>query len=300
MRLASSYLLVVSLLFFLWRFPRARQAVGFSRLALWRAVSGSTSWARLPGLLLSAGLLLFLLALARPQWGQVVESERIMARDIILVLDLSYSMDFPLLGTRDVKKLDLAKQAAVEFLSRRKKDRVALMVFGDEAYGVWPLTTDMEILSRAVSRLGGRYYGGTNLVKPLREALGHFDEMGRSREKVLILLSDGDAPIAEGDRVWISQRMREQGIHFYLLGVQLSNAQDILSVVHSVQGRYLDIQKPEEFSRAFAEIARLEPSRIAVSRRLKYREIYPTMVLAGLGFFSLFLVLENTITLRVP
>lgn len=288
------------MLFVLWLFPRVRRSVGFSRLELWGGGSGRTLRARLPGLLLAGSLALFLVALARPQRGRAVEPERIMARDIILILDLSYSMDFPLLGVKGVKKIDLAKKAALEFLARRKNDRVALMVFGDETYGVWPLTTDMGLLSRALSRLGGRYYGGTNLVKPLESAVKHFEEMGRSKEKVVILLSDGDAPIPASSRAWIVRRFREMGIHFYFLGVQISNAEDILSLVHAVGGSYLNIQKPEEFSRAFSEIERLTPSRITVTRRLKYRESYPRFLLAGLGLFSLFLVLDNTCFLRVP
>src|SRR3970040_2055106 len=64
------------------------------------------------------------------------------------------------LGGRPVDRLTAAKAVLPAFLDRRAGDRVGLVVFGQRAYALTPLTHDLETvrqqLAESVIRLGGQ------------------------------------------------------------------------------------------------------------------------------------------------
>ena len=101
----------------------------------------------------AAALLLFVIALARPQRTNketVVESDGI---DIVLAIDVSGSMeaaDFALANHR-VSRLEAAKAVVDDFVMAREHDRIGLVVFGEEAFTQVPLTLDHQSLSKGPS-----------------------------------------------------------------------------------------------------------------------------------------------------
>src|SRR6478752_4198575 len=98
--------------------------------------------------------LLAVAALARPQWIEPPLHQDRPTRDLLLLVDLSGSMDtkdFVDASGKTVDRLTAVKQVLDEFLSRRKGDRVGVVVFGDAPFVLVPFTTDLE-LSRALLR----------------------------------------------------------------------------------------------------------------------------------------------------
>src|SRR5262249_11275491 len=72
-------------------------------------------------------------ALVRPQWLEPPVSRTIPVRDLMLAVDLSGSMetkDFADPSGKTVDRLTAVKQVLDDFLTRRKGDRVGLLVFG--------------------------------------------------------------------------------------------------------------------------------------------------------------------------
>ena len=71
----------------------------------------------------------FILALARPQWGEGKQRIRASGIDIVVSMDLSDSMlaeDFERLG-RDSNRLDVSKEVLEEFINGRPSDRIGLI-----------------------------------------------------------------------------------------------------------------------------------------------------------------------------
>ena len=195
---------------------------------------------------------LMVLGFARPQWKSLVKQESFLARDILLVMDLSFSMESRFDGSDSPRKIDVAKSAAAQFIEGRKTDRIGLLVFGDETFGSWPLTGDLKLISKKVSLLGSSFYGGTDLAKPFLKAMGHFREMGQSANRVLVYLSDGEAVIPSKVKGEIIAGLRKMGIHLYLVGVQVKKESiDILEIVKEVGGKFVDVESPAELHRAF-------------------------------------------------
>src|SRR3546814_5171152 len=79
------------------------------------------------------------------QLGEAVQPPQ-AGRDLMLAVDLSGSMgeEDMTLGNAVVDRLTAAKAVIADFLDRRAGDRVGLLVFGQKAYALTPLTLDRE------------------------------------------------------------------------------------------------------------------------------------------------------------
>jgi Ca-activated chloride channel family protein len=187
------------------RTPRLR--VGFlAPLAV--GPSGPRVWLRdAPGVVRSVGLGLLVLALGRPinTLRPTTSDER--GIDIVLVLDLSGSMQAVIdnlpdnlqkfVGQRDKRvrptRLDAAKAVIRDFISRRKSDRIGVVVFGQEAYVLSPPTLDYHLLDSLVSRMELKLINGN--ATAIGDAVGVASarlRRSQAQSKAIILLTDGD------------------------------------------------------------------------------------------------------------
>jgi Ca-activated chloride channel homolog len=170
--------------------------------------AGVRVWLRdLPGVMRSVALALLVVALARPMNSIVPASSSDEGIDAVLVLDLSGSMqavvddlpeDLAQLAPRSARqlrptRLDAAKAVMRDFISRRKTDRIGVVVFGTAAYVVSPPTLDYHLLDSLVSRMQLELIDGNGTA--IGDALGvAVARLRRSeaRSKAIILLTDGD------------------------------------------------------------------------------------------------------------
>ncbi|MGB3243916.1 MAG: VWA domain-containing protein [Sulfitobacter sp.] len=136
---------------------------------------------------------LVLLAMSGPRDLAPVSALKVSGRDLAVVLDLSGSMvrdDFHLDG-RQVTRLEAVATVGADFARRRGGDRVALIVFGSEAYYAAPFTFDVEAVAQRIeeSQIGisGR---ATNISDGLGLALKRMAK-SEAETRVVILLSDG-------------------------------------------------------------------------------------------------------------
>ena len=97
-----------------------------------------------------ATLALFVAALARPQLGRSESKVRTEGIDIVLVVDISGSMqamDYEKLAQRQ-SRIDAVKDVVREFIRSRPNDRIGMVVFGTRAYVASPVTLDHDWLER--------------------------------------------------------------------------------------------------------------------------------------------------------
>ncbi|MFA3916355.1 VWA domain-containing protein [Ruegeria hyattellae] len=136
---------------------------------------------------------LTLVALSGPRDLEPVSALKVSGRDLAIALDLSGSMvrdDF-YLDDRQVTRLDAVTTVGADFARRRGGDRVALIVFGSEAYFATPFTFDIEAVARRIEEasigISGR---ATNISDGLGLALKRLAD-SEAASRVVILLSDG-------------------------------------------------------------------------------------------------------------
>lgn len=169
---------------------------------------GVRVWLRdLPGALRAVALSLFVLALARPISTIAPQTDDEQGIDLVVVLDLSGSMRAAMdqlpqelmkyvperaPGVRPTR-LDAAKAVIRDFISRRKTDRIGVVVFGKEAYVLSPPTLDYHLLDTLVSKMS------LELIDNSATAIGDASGVAVARlrrsnakSKAIILLTDGD------------------------------------------------------------------------------------------------------------
>lgn len=159
----------------------------------------------LPGVLRAVAVALFVLAIARPVVVLSDEKATESGIDIVMVLDLSGSMqavldaepgDLPRHlrpeGGRRLTRLDTAKIVVQDFIQRRKSDRIGAVVFGTQAFILSPLTLDYQLLGKLVAnlQLGVVSEGKTAIGEALGTAVARLRNSD-ARSKVVVLLTDG-------------------------------------------------------------------------------------------------------------
>lgn len=166
---------------------------------------GLRAWLRdLPGVVRAVALGMLVLAMARPVSTVQPSSTSESGIDIVLVLDLSGSMravfDAPpeigLAAPRGHRptRLDTAKVVIRDFISKRKTDRIGVVVFGRAAYVLSPPTLDYHLLDQLVAGMQLDVIDGSGTA--IGDAVGvAVARMRRSdaTSKAIVLLTDGDS-----------------------------------------------------------------------------------------------------------
>jgi Ca-activated chloride channel family protein len=102
--------------------------------------------------LAGTGLMLILVAVARPKWGEREETVYKRARDLVIAVDVSRSM---LANDVHPSRLRRAKIDLIDLIDELNGDRAALIAFRAKPSLVCPLTTDYAapIQLRAAKRI---------------------------------------------------------------------------------------------------------------------------------------------------
>ncbi len=253
------------------------------------------------------------LALARPQLGYAWEESLTEGIDIQLVLDISGSM-----GAEDFQpknRLEVAKQVVRDFIAGRPGDRIGLIVFSGAAMTRAPLTTDRAMLDLLVDSVQlNSLPDGTAIGVALASAAARL-KASESKTKVVVLVTDGVNNAGAIDPASSAAVCAGLGIKVYTVGVGSGGRVPVrLPVQDPVTGRTVlkkflmnvPVDEPlmrqiaartggqffkatdtESLQRIFHEIDRLEKTPLRVKRYVRYREVFPPLVWAGLGLLLL-------------
>ncbi len=203
------------------RVPRLR--VG-SLIAAKAATGGLRARLRdLPGVLRAAAIAFIVLALARPQSIAAAETDERSGIDIMVVLDLSYSM-----RAADLKptRLAAAKTVVQEFVERRQDDRIGAAIFGKEAFLLSAPTFDHVRVAQMVGKMEtGVVAGeGTAIGDGLATALARLRH-SKATTKVIVLLTDGDNNAGSMSPEYATELARKLGVKVY--SVQMGNGDEV-------------------------------------------------------------------------
>lgn len=247
-------------------------------------------------------------AAARPQQlGEPIKPPR-QARQMMLAVDLSGSMSEPdmQLGARVVDRLTAAKAVLADFLDRREGDRIGLVVFGQQAYALTPLTADRasvrEQLRDSVVGLAGRE---TALGDAIALSVKRLREQPEG-QRVLILLTDGVNTAGVLEPLKAADLAKAEGVRVYtvafgasgggsLFGVQLPGGEDQVDektlgkIASETGGRFFRARDTDELVGIYAELDGLEPVKNlgpAVRPRIE-RYAWPLGVALLLGLIAL-------------
>jgi Ca-activated chloride channel family protein len=155
-----------------------------------------------------------IVALARPVWGENVSIVETQGASVMVVLDVSKSMN-----AQDItpSRLGRAKLAVLDLLEGLAGHEVGLILFAGSAFVQFPLTTDTLSAGTFVGAASSDSITrqGTNTDAALRLAVNSFN-YALSSHRYIVLLTDGENH--EGDPSGAAGRAAEQGITIFSIG----------------------------------------------------------------------------------
>ena len=153
-------------------------------------------------------------ALAGPTWERMPVPALRSSEALVVVLDLSRSMDA---GDVEPSRLERAKLKLLSLLQRRESGQTGLVVFSAHAFTVTPLTTDTRTIAALVSSLSsdimpsrGSYpeAGISRAAQLLRQAAAN-------RGAILLVSDSGVSPAA----LELARELRSQGMTLHVMSV---------------------------------------------------------------------------------
>lgn len=174
-------------------------------------------------LLYTIGFCLLITSLARPRWGIENISTDLKGRDVLIMIDVSYSMAVP-----DVvpNRIELAKKYINELLESGIEDRIGLMVFSSESELLVPITHDYAAVSFFVESIypGMIGKGGTDIGNALIAGIKSFDDTDFSN-KMIVLITDGED--LEGKVKNNKAFIKDSNIRIFTVGIGTKNGEPI-------------------------------------------------------------------------
>lgn len=274
---------------------------------------------RLPRALLLGAMVLLIVAAARPRSSSMMEKVDAEGIDIVITMDVSTSM-----LARDFQpdRLEAAKDIAMEFIAGRPADRMAIVVFAGESYTQCPLTTDRAALINLMKDVQTDLIeDGTAIGDGLATAIARVKDSD-AKSRVVILLTDGVNNCGSITPQTAAQIAREYGIRVYTIGVGANGTapypvmtpwgprmqdvevkidEDILrDIAAQTGGRYFRATDKSKLAEIYAEIGKMETTRISVDSFPVYKELFEPYALAALALMLLALLLELIVLRRLP
>ncbi|MEI6090080.1 MAG: VWA domain-containing protein [bacterium] len=166
-------------------------------------------------ILLCMAFTLLVIGAANPQIGNKLEKVDREGIEIMVVLDISNSMN-----AQDIKpsRLERAKQAITKLIDKLLSDKIGSVVFAGDSFILLPITTDFSaakmLISSAESDLIDRQ--GTALGSAIDLASGS-NSPNKSQSKLMIIISDGENH--EDDAIASAKSAAEKGIIIYTIGM---------------------------------------------------------------------------------
>lgn len=260
--------------------------------------------------------LLLVTAAARPQW--VGEPSKIPSegRNLMLVLDISGSMqetDFSING-RAVTRWTAVQAVADDFVKKREGDRVGIILFGERSYVYVPLTYDLRTVTNLLAEADVGMAGSqTAIGDALGLALKTMIDVP-AESKVIVLLSDGEANAGAMKPLEAGELAKKMGVKVYTIGAgsdvvqlpgifstfQMKRSDEIdektlKEIAQMTGGQYFRAKNTKELLNIYKEIDALEPVKNddIFIRPIKELFYYPLGWAFGLSIFGILLMLVN-------
>ena len=228
---------------------------------------------------------LVVLALARPQYVDPPMTKIVPARDLMLAVDLSQSMD-----TRDyrdpqgrrISRLEAVRAAVDQFVRRRVGDRIGLIVFGDAPYPEAPFTLDHRTVRAMIAAMASGMAGPrTALGDAIGLAIKMF-EQSEASEKVLVLLTDGNdtASRMPPDEAADIAALNGVVVHTVAIGDQKASGEDkvdvatLQKIAAATGGRYFFGADQAQLQQIYATLDRITRANLKTLSWRPVRELF--------------------------
>ena len=258
--------------------------------------------------------------LARPQTRDSWNTSSVEGTDIVLALDISTSM-----LARDFKpdRFEAAKEVAAKFVSGREGDNIGLVIFAAESFTSLPMTTDRSMIANYINDIKmGMLQDGTAIGDGLATSINRIKE-GKAKSKSIILLTDGSNNTGNVAPITASEIAKQLGIKVYTIGIGTNGTAPypqenefgrivytplpvvideatLKTIAENTGGKYFRATGNNVLKEIFAEIDRLEKTKMDLRNFSSTEDDYMPWAIAALSLFGLAVLLRYTLLRTIP
>ena len=274
----------------------------------------------IPTFVAGAALPLVAVALTEPVLPYAQGQMTSRGLDIVLVLDLSLSMQ-ELMGQPGVMptlpragapptaptratRLETTKRALIEFIARRRDDRIGLVVFSEHSYLISPMTFDHESLTQYVALVDDKILPGEAMtaigegVTLASSLLARQSKDRVSGNQVIVVFTDGENNYG-ADPVKALEAADSVGTRVHIVAVDLKEVikkrpavQELMNAVIRHGGRYFNVEGADQLRAASLAIDSLEKGLVLQTEYIRNRPVYDYFVIPAILFLAAALVLR--------
>ena len=275
-----------------------------------------------------------IVALAGPRLANYHVETETPGIDIMLVLDLSWSMEAIDMGkpAEKLSRFAIASGVLKDFIAKRPNDRIGLIAFSGVPYLTSPLTLNHDWLIENLSRLHIGIISdlGTAIGDAVAVAAKRLKAVPNSKSRIMILLTDGDNNLGKIDPLPAAQLAAALGVKIYAIGIeepcnlpafdpatgqfrldangnviptlllQPANYTVLGKMAALSGGQFYRATNQRELQRIYNQIDHLEKSEVKLRHFATYEPLFAWPLLAALGLLGLEIILANTRLRRVP
>lgn len=311
---------IVIVTFFLWheagRTPRIRISQFF--LGQTKGRSFRIDFELMSSVLRGLSLVFLILALARPLGVSKSQERNATGIDIVMVLDVSYSMLIQDMGEKT--RMEIAKDTFQQFIEGRQTDRIGFVIFSGEPLTLAPPTLDYGLLISQLQTVepgGNGLRDGTAIGDGLALAINRLKQSS-AKSRVIILLTDGDSNVGRIDPLTSGELALGYGIKVYSVAIGTEgrvrqpfpqqtplgktytyawvenklNTGLLQEISAKTNGRFWRVQDQKSLTEVFKSIDKLEKTKVTSKEKVHYNEEFEGYLAIALAIllFERFLV----------
>ncbi|MCX7955324.1 MAG: VWA domain-containing protein [Bacteroidales bacterium] len=265
------------------------------------------------------GIILIIIALARPQSSNQLQNIETEVIDIVISMDISGSM---LAQDFRPDRLEAGKNIGIEFISNRPNDRIGLVVFSATSFTQCPITTDHAALINLFKKVKyGLLEDGTAIGDGLATAVLRLKDSD-AKSKVIILITDGINNAGSIPPITAAEIAKTYGIRVYTIGMgsygeapypvqtpygvqiykmKVEIDEQLLQQIASITGgKYFRATNNDKLRAIYNEIDKLEKTKIRIQEYRKRNENFHYFTSTASFLFLLTLLLNLTLLKKIP
>ncbi len=261
-----------------------------------------------------------IIILARPQTRDSWNTSSVEGTDIVLALDISTSM-----LARDFKpdRFEAAKDVASKFVAGREGDNIGLVIFAAESFTSLPMTTDRSMVANYIRDIKmGMLQDGTAIGDGLATSINRIKD-GKAKSKSIILLTDGSNNTGNVAPITAAEIAKQHGIKVYTIGIGTNGTAPypqenmfgrieyvnlpvvideatLRTIAETTGGKYFRATGNNVLKEIFAEIDRLEKTKMDLRNFTSTEDDYMPWAVAALALFGAIVILRYTLLRTTP
>ena len=315
------FLFLIPVVIFLFLTLKKKRGLSFSSVKLLRrANSRKTIKHKIGKFLVLTGVILSIVALARPQTTLNTDIFKKQGIDIAMILDVSGSMlsvDF------EPNRLEVARKTIDDFIAQRTNDKISLVAFAGTAFTRIPLTLDHSVLRDSLSTVSLESVGqdGTAIGMAISVGINRLKK-SEATSRVMILVTDGDNNAGSVDPMTASSLAKDFGIKIYTIGVGSDKTilpvqgifggtqyqqvegglnEDLLNqIADTTGGQYFRAMDSRALDKIFDTINQLEKTDFDEDNFREYNELAYILIISSLILLTIGIILDRYYFVQIP